>query len=139
MAGLGVMFTYTGTTYLWYSPSIRDYLFVISSLTLTPTGGTGSTTNTAGYRTNITSSIEETRAQAFFELSPNPVQDRLMLRWDATAEATATITDLTGRTLLEQEGRGGTSFNVDALPHGLYMLRVQDRTGAVHSEKVTLR
>ena len=141
MPGFGTMFNYSATTYLWYSPAVRDYLFVIASLTSTPFGGgEGSTVHTAGYRTGvITSSVEGVVAEAFFQASPNPAQDRIALRWAAGTEATAWLSDLTGRALAEKKGRGGVSFDVDAFPRGLYMLRVQDEGGAVYTEKVTLR
>ncbi len=135
LAGFGNAFSYQSTTYMWYSPAIRDYLMVISALTVNGS----STTNSAGYRTGVTAVEDPAASQDFFTVSPNPAADRLAVRWNGADDAQLTLTDLTGRTLLRAAGHSGSTLAVDALPRGLYILRVRDESGAVYSQKVTLR
>jgi hypothetical protein len=65
-----------------------------------------------------------------FSLSPNPVTDRLSLTYTEGSLKTATITDIAGRTLIQQTVNDKQAeINVQSLPKGLYLLTVQTTDG----------
>lgn len=65
-----------------------------------------------------------------FKIYPNPAEDRLYIQHAGQGSAAYTITDITGRTLLEAPLQtGNNSINISMLKPGLYIVRISTSTG----------
>ena len=71
-----------------------------------------------------------------FTFSPNPVRDQLSLRFDDGSEPESVeLYDLAGR-LVGTKPNGLESIDMNAMPSGVYVLRVTMKDGASYHEKI---
>ena len=71
-----------------------------------------------------------------FTFSPNPVRDRLSLRFDDGSEPESVeLYDLAGR-LVGTKPNGLESIDMNAMPSGVYVLRVTMKDGTSYHEKI---
>lgn len=81
---------------------------------------------TALFQFSTLSNPEFAKPEASFTLYPNPVKDELTVTLSGLADDTdAAIYDLAGRQVIVQK-LNGTSINVDALPSGIYIVRINN-------------
>lgn len=92
-----------------------DFLFVIGKLTVTD--GTG------------IEQVNDTKPVFY----PNPVQDVLYIKGQLPENQIIRISDLTGRTLIEQELAGG-SVDMHSLNKGIYLLHINDHVFKIAKE-----
>ena len=79
---------------------------------------------------------ETTNTDCPFSLYPNPVKDRLTLRFDDGIEPESVeLYDLAGR-LVGTKPNGLESIDMGAMPSGVYMLRVTTKDGTSYHEKI---
>jgi hypothetical protein len=63
-------------------------------------------------------------------LSPNPARNNITVNLYGVNSGSISITDMTGRTLLQQQATGtGTSLDISELPQGIYMFRYSSDAG----------
>jgi hypothetical protein len=129
-----VITTGTITMYLWYSTAYKDFLMLVVQVT----SSAGNAGTVAWALPNLAGLDDATGAFAF-TASPNPAQDRIAVRWGASTEATLSLQDLTGRTVLQTMGRGQAIMDVAGLPRGLYLLRATDADGITGTQKILLQ
>ena len=85
---------------------------------------------------DLTSTPEIVATETPFELYPNPVKDLLTLRFDDGAEPESVeLYDLAGR-LVGTKPNGLESIDMEAMPSGVYMLRVTTKDGTSYHEKI---
>ena len=116
--------------YSWYSTTQTDYVFRISSSTTT--GAFSGTSNSATWigQTSGVSPINESNR---IILGPNPVTDQLSIAFQATQNASGSVTilDMTGRNILEGEyqiksGQNLWKLDLSQIASGMYLLSIQD-------------
>jgi hypothetical protein len=67
-------------------------------------------------------------------IHPNPASS--VLRFDSPAPAAYTVLDAVGRAVMQgQAQQGKNTLSVDGLPHGIYILRLDDGRGAARFVK----
>jgi hypothetical protein len=72
-------------------------------------------------------SVDLIQKDSGFNIYPNPVNDRLFVRFpEASAKALVSVYDQNGRLILQQAFSPGAALDVSALPEGIYQLTVQD-------------
>ncbi len=81
---------------------------------------------------NTISGIEQQNNEDIISVYPNPASDKLYVDLKSGEQANSiayiSITDLSGRTLLNQSVKGNvTTIDISFLPSGIYMLRCQDK------------
>ena len=88
-------------------------------------------------RDNVPTGMSETIATGkTFTLYPNPVKDRLTLRFDdGTEPESVELYDLAGR-LVGTKSNGLENIDMSAMPSGVYLLRVTMKDGTSHHEKI---
>ncbi len=85
------------------------------------------------FRTT-TSVAEKTQASTIVKLYPNPSQS--VLNIEAVQPATIEITDMTGKTVLQQSmNTATTQVNISALPNGIYFVKQTGKSGAARFVK----
>lgn len=104
--------TYYNTSGTWYN-SPEPGSLMIRPIFGTAAGAVGITTFEKPERNTLS-------------LYPNPASDRLYLRYTGTPgkEVTCSVTDLLGRTLLENTGPAPEYIDVSSLPEGIYFVRL---------------
>jgi hypothetical protein len=76
---------------------------------------------------------EKLNRESEFSLFPNPAREMLHISFPENKERfTASITDVTGKTLLTKtfKGRSTHHLNLEALPQGIYFLQLQTEAGS---------
>jgi hypothetical protein len=89
---------------------------------------------------HATTGIKNTMRNEVFQLYPNPATDKLMLiaKNNLQTQVTVTITDMTGRVMLQQELQGQRGeLNVAAFKPGVYSVILTDARGNKWTEKLT--
>jgi len=72
-------------------------------------------------------SVDLIQKNAGFNIYPNPVNDRLYIRFpELSSKALVSVYDQNGRIILQQSHQSGTALDVSGLPEGIYQLAVQD-------------
>ncbi len=67
---------------------------------------------------------------SYFDMYPNPVEDRLVIRYNSTKSVAYQILDLKGRMLVN--GRvESESIDLSSLSTGVYMLKISDGTKTI--------
>ena len=122
------------TMYLWYSPSYKEFLMLVVQATST----IGNATAVAWTLPNL-AGVDDASGNFHFTASPNPVHDRIAVRWTSGTEAALALQDLTGRTVLQTAGRGEASMDVANMPRGLYVLRATSADGSSRTQKIVLQ
>ncbi|PKP08483.1 MAG: hypothetical protein CVU09_15705 [Bacteroidetes bacterium HGW-Bacteroidetes-4] len=86
---------------------------------------------------NITTSINDAKADAQIRMFPNPVQNELTIESSARVNKVA-IYDLTGKLVAEKSYQNLTNVKVDVadLISGVYMVQVSHENGTVSSRKL---
>lgn len=78
---------------------------------------------------------------SYFSLHPNPVSDRLSIRFGETVSGphTVSIYDMQGRKLYRREetvsGQDNTGIDTEALAPGTYLLEIRNHLGEIHRGK----
>ncbi len=86
--------------------------------------------------------VEIRNDKSHVDLSPNPITDTSMLKWDnAEAFSTLTITDLLGKTVqtVDVRGKSEISLNKSDLNKGLYVGRLVSGTGSEATVKIIVQ
>ena len=79
---------------------------------------------------------DKTNYNSFFSFYPNPVKDNLTLRFDDGVEPESVeLYDLAGR-LIGTKPNGLESIDMNAMPSGVYLLRVTLKDGTCYHEKI---
>ena len=85
----------------------------------------------------FTNNILQLSAGNQLSIYPNPTGNTLTLRFTQTPDAEVTVIDLTGNQLITQTvGSTTTTFNINTLAAGTYILRITDKTN--HIQQTTL-
>jgi hypothetical protein len=127
--------TGTATAYMWYSTAYKEFLMIIGQVNTSQ----GNVTS-VGWVVPGVAGVKDAESDGLaFVVSPNPAQDHIALRWAAGMEATLSLQDLTGHTVLQTSGRGDAAMDVGGLPRGLYMLRATGADGITGTQKILLQ
>lgn len=90
-------------------------------------------TSTCQFGSRMYVGVEET-ARRKLTIHPNPASS--FLRFDSPAPAAYTVMDAMGRTVMHgQAQQGQNTLSVDGLRDGMYVLRLEDGSGAVRFVK----
>lgn len=111
--------TLPSPTVCYSAPGVYDV-----GLSVTNAGGSGSTMRTGAITVELCTGVDDAPLTNTVSISPNPAQDRLMLRGDATLlNAPVEVFDLTGARVLSTGARNG-QVDVSVLNSGAYLLVV---------------
>ncbi len=93
------------------------------------------------YKIIDTSLSVSTFNKSGFNLYPNPATSEVFIKSsDLQFPAAVTVSDMTGKTLLNQSlNSESTAIAVSSLSSGVYLVHVKDRTGANFSSKLTVK
>lgn len=64
-----------------------------------------------------------------FSLSPNPVEDAFFLTGNTAAVGKVVLYNIIGKVVRSYNANGSTSFDVSDLTDGIYLVRLEDRSG----------
>ena len=78
---------------------------------------------------------EATPNPATVTVYPNPVKDNVIIKLEPHSQSTVTLYDILGRELSSQTTTGTAQIQLDYLPAGIYILKVQNR-GMVENFRV---
>ena len=83
--------------------------------------------------------VEENVNQQRYRISPNPAEDKFTIR--GSDIAAAELFTLSGQRVYvgNKQSENVYSFNLEGLPAGIYVVRITDNDGNIHSEKVVKR
>jgi hypothetical protein len=67
---------------------------------------------------------QQEKQETYFTVYPNPAQDYLSIETNQPANMVFTLTDITGKSLLQQPVTNGARVDITGIPSGLYLYRV---------------
>ena len=87
----------------------------------------------------VSTAIAETEQSTTLQLFPNPATSGAAIRYTTSVAGRWTVTDATGRTVLEGRATAGTQqLPTETLSSGLYIFRLTDEAGQVRQEKLLI-
>jgi len=117
------------TQYEYYDYANSDLpVFIHLTITILPSGGGAPITETSlvlSQEDGIPLSVEN--LESFdFSVAPNPASDIITIKGDFEADATAQLTDASGRVIETLNVKNGQTIDVSALNSGMYLLTVNN-------------
>ncbi len=98
------------------------------SVKVTEVGNEANTITGSYIFTPSTTSTHHANAYAF-NISPNPVQDAFVLTGNTSAVSKIVLFNVIGRMVCSYNATGATRFDVSDLAEGIYLVRLEDRSG----------
>lgn len=125
--------------YEYYDYSVSDLpVFMHISIIIVQSGATTpvSELNLVLSKYDGTNSINEL-AEINFSIAPNPAQDEVTVIGEFSSDATAQLTDQSGRVLSTFDVQNGQSVDLSGMASGLYLITIQD--GGVATTKTIVK
>lgn len=95
----------------------------------------GTDTHISQFSSDIPAGIQKEVLELALKMGPNPVKDQLCITSN-TAIVQVEVYDMLGKQVLEVEGDDLKVIQVSKLNKGLYLIKLNDIKGTVHSSKV---